>query len=180
MGSEQSKLKENRVLVFDFDRTLTVKHTTGCPISVPIGKKDVWPGDTYEQLIEKLANFKTRGFKLYICSRGVQSEISDWLQENAEELMALIPIENIMGAKTAWDISPLSTRAENKAHWAKLKPKMIQAQLGLSEEEKQNVHFFDDTLDNVTAAGKAGFNAYNVVKPDALMAKLDDLFPSPA
>ena len=135
-----------KIVVFDFDKTLTVVHTGGKPI---IGV-DYFSG--YLPLItEYLRTYRQKGWKVYINTRGIQSAVIRYL--NSVDLSKYI--DGVYGAHNMEEL--------NGSGWAERKVSILHTIRQLHDETPNNIYFFDDTKENILAAKQAGYaNSYVV------------------
>jgi HAD superfamily phosphatase (TIGR01681 family) len=135
-----------KIVVFDFDKTLTVAHTGGNPIK----GVDYFSG--HLPLITKyLKTYRQHGWKIYVNTRGIQSIVISYLRS----VSLFKYINGVYGALTIEELG--------RNDWAKRKVRILHTIRQLHDEVPDNIYFFDDTKENILAAKQAGYaNSYVV------------------
>lgn len=129
----------SKILVLDFDLTITDIHTHG---DINYNKSYWYSIKNLQLLIDVLEKFKSNNWKIYIVSRGIESNIIKYL----EKICILNIFEDIYGAK---NISQLSESTQN---WSKYKTKYLDIIIYKNKIDKNNLYFIDDTIENINMA----------------------------
>jgi hypothetical protein len=154
--SQKSKTSKQYIYIFDFDLTLTTKHSQGTPSTT-----NTYINSTQSEniiyifdLIKKL-NPKN---KIIILSRGIQSLISKYLKNNHTDIFAFL--NEIIGLK---DQDQDKINQGSKQYWAEWKC----AHMNKIKSSNNNceIIFFDDTVENVVVAQMNGFIAESIDEP---------------
>lgn len=133
-----------KVVIFDFDLTLTDTHSGW----VPRPGFEMMDGDAKKRLIGALNTLQGKGVRVYVCTRGVKTLVEDALKENLGE--GIIgengPIIEVYGADNIGHVR------KGSGYWADLKTRMIERIIKKEKVEPEDVYFFDDTKLNRTKA----------------------------
>lgn len=134
----------NKILVLDFDLTLTDIHTCG---NINYNKLYWYSIKNLELLTDTLHKFKLCDWKIYIVSRGIESDIIKYL----EKMGILNIFEDIFGAKN------ISQSSESTQNWSKYKTKYLDIIIYKNKIDKNNLYFIDDTIENINMAKLNGY-----------------------
>lgn len=139
----------NKILVLDFDLTITDIHTKGRIIQ----NKSYWYSkDNLNLLVNCLKKFKNLGWIIYIVSRGIKDDIKQYLTNlNIIELF-----DDILGSNSIKQVR------ENSFTWAKYKTQYLDNIITINNGDKNNLYFIDDTQENITFAKSSGY--YNSIQ----------------
>ena len=155
-------------LVFDFDKTLTKKHSNGHPMKW-VRKNTITEafGRKLQELIIKLGKLKEARYNLFLNSRGSRSELIDFFITTG--LIEFIPENNIFGASdnstspnddtlpvlgiinknepaNSYDEVGIGGRYDTK-NWAKQKLRYLRRIL--KDTNNLPTKFYDDTFENI-------------------------------
>ena len=134
--------------VFDFDLTLTNKHTGGKP-----DINQIYISKEHAIQIEKIfKRLVSDGNFIYINSRGITVLIYKYLKHNHPTILQYI--SGIYGAR---DINEL-----NENNWPEKKTNILKKLYS----PKYKIKFYDDTIENVIFAVNHGFESYHVKSPN--------------
>jgi FMN phosphatase YigB (HAD superfamily) len=179
-----------KVIVFDFDLTLTMEHTGGVPV-----KKNTFRyfNGNEQKLIEMLKFIKSKGLYVEINTRGNKFIITECLNHLAI-LMEIEPIvgeglliESVIGANTSDEIGDpygddkfdtiyekmteigIKSRDESSTVWAYKKKEILDTIQNKYNIDKTGIYFFDDTKVNIDCCKHYGYINSFVINEDALL-----------
>lgn len=148
-----------KILVLDFDLTITDIHTSG---NINENLLYWYTIKNLHQLTDTLLKFKTNDWKIYIVSRGIESDIIKYLKKiNISQIF-----DDVYGAK---NISQLS---ESTLNWSKYKTKYLDIIIYKNKIEKTNLYFIDDTIENVNMAKTNGYSNSILLPKDIGLSSL--------
>lgn len=130
-------LKMSKALVFDFDNTLTLKHTGGA-VGFYLNFRDSLFGDLYEELLQTLTRLHNQGYLLFINSRADQEGLEEFINLHLPGLFI-----KIYGG------------VENADYKAEVLDEIKDT---YCDGFRENVVFFDDDLENINTALEYGYN----------------------
>lgn len=135
----------NKILVIDFDLTLTDIHTQG---HIKQTQLYWYSSENLNQLANCLCKFKNSGWRVYIVSRGIEEDITQYLTK----LNIIGLFDGICGAK---DFAHLG---ENALTWSKYKTEYLNHIISMNGTQKENLYFIDDTEENIIFAKSSGYS----------------------
>jgi FMN phosphatase YigB (HAD superfamily) len=143
---ELNKINEKKILILDFDLTITDIHTNGRINDNMLYWNSL---DNFNLIVKTLIKIKkSNNCKIYIVSRGIESDIKNYLKKlNIIELF-----DNIYGA---YDKIHLS---EPSHLWAKYKVEYITEIKKINNCEFENIFYIDDTQENIEHAISLGYS----------------------
>ena len=141
----------NKILVLDFDLTITDIHTGG---NINDNLLYWYSIKNLNLLIHTLQKFKKYNWKIYIVSRGIETDIIKYL----EKINILYIFDDVYGAK---NISQLS---ESTLNWSKYKTKYLDIIIYKNKIDKNNLYFIDDTIENINIA-KINYYSNSILLP---------------
>lgn len=134
-----------KILALDFDLTLTDIHTQGHIKQTQL----YWYSQTnLNQLSNCLRKFKNSGWKIYIVSRGIENDITQYLTK----LNIIGLFDGIYGAKN------FAHLRETTHTWSKYKTEYLNNIISMNEAKKENLYFIDDTEENIIFAKSSGYS----------------------
>lgn len=140
-----NKIEKKKILILDFDLTITDIHTCG-----RINYDSIYwnSRDNLNLLVSMLKKLKKSNLWLiYIVSRGIESDIKNYLKK----LNILELFDNVLGASD-------QTHLSRPTHiWAKNKVEYINQIKILNNSESSDIFFIDDTIENIREVQKAGY-----------------------
>lgn len=143
------KIIENaEVIFFDFDLTISNKHTGGRP-----KKKAHEINNSWKTVMSKLQNM---GKEIVINTRGMQDQISEVMKTEFPGINI-----TVMGADESIPISN-NKKGINRKKWAEIKTIFIEQYMFNKHStnnhiDKKKVLFFDDTKENIEEARNKGY-----------------------
>lgn len=141
--------KKIDAVFFDFDLTLTPKHTRGLPNEITAQEHLYSYPTEMNFMIEYLSKLRNH-MDIYILSRGVVNNIKSYIRY-IRITDQIIPDENILGAENKDDINPYKNSfGDNEKYWAEQKKILIEKTM--NDKEYSNVIFIDDTKLNTDTA----------------------------
>lgn len=146
----RSTSKSGLYFVFDFDHTLTYRHSGGNVIA------DVdYMGQDYEELSFLLRLLRCFG-DVFILSRSPKRALVNNLQSNHQLLPDILDASRVFGSS-----GPQETSMSGKM-WTEKKVAVLEKMYrAYQPSSKQDIIFFDDEIDNINKAAEAGFTAYH-------------------
>jgi hypothetical protein len=191
-----------KIIVFDFDLTLTMEHTGG----VPDKKHTLMYFDGYEkELMDMLKLIKSKGLNIEVNTRGNKNNITECLN-NLAKLLGEKPIvgeglliESVLGANTDDEMGDpygndkfdkiydemikigVGKGDESSIVWAYKKKEILDEIHKKYGVDKTSIYFFDDTQINIKCCKHYGYTNSFVVEEDALLntiEQINSLFPS--
>ena len=157
-----SLINDIKVVVLDFDKTISDKHTGGYPFD----GEGYLINKLWETIFEKLI---ANGINIVINTRGIQTDVEKVMDTH----FGGFEIE-VYGAT---DENPIQKTGENQddsdKRWAELKTTYIDNYIKEKKIEKNQVLFLDDTHENIQHAFKEGYvySFYHTPKDATLLAK---------
>jgi hypothetical protein len=185
-----------KVIVFDFDLTLTIEHTGGIPI-----KKNVlgYFNGHETKLIEMLRLIKSKGSNIYINTRGNKHAVTECLNHLAT-LMKIesivgegLLIESVLGANTDDEMGDpygndkfdkiydemikigVGKGDESSIVWAYKKKEILDEIQDKYSVNKTKIYFYDDTKVNIECCKYYGYTNSFVVREGALLDTIQQI-----
>lgn len=160
----------NLILVFDFDRTITTYHTGGTPQVHPKNPKSSLNYFGSEQDTLSLRDFLikySKDYNIYINSRGISSMIVEYLK-------AYNFFQYISGVYGAKDLQSVSL---GDVEWTNIKVNINNTiKKSHNIENKEQIIFFDDTINNIIRSKENEFNNSYVVPTQLSLTQKVDYF----
>jgi hypothetical protein len=136
---EQINNYYKKILILDFDLTITDIHTCG---RINNNFLYWYSIENLNMLIKTLSKFKNLNWLIYIVSRGITTDIKNYLTKfNISNIF-----DDIYGAI---DYAHLS---ESTFIWSKYKKIFIDNIMELNKVEKRHIFYIDDTEENISYA----------------------------
>lgn len=135
-----------RILILDFDLTITDVHTYGM-----INHNILYwnSQDNFNLLVSIIQKFKKSNLWLiYIVSRGIESDIKEYLTK----LNIINLFDDIYGAKDQEHLSK-STKT-----WSLIKSSYINMIKNKNNSDNQYIYYIDDTKENILESKKNGYS----------------------
>ncbi len=138
-------INQKKILILDFDLTLTDIHTGGRINSDKLYWNSI---ENFDLVTKKLEKIKKSGYwDIYIVSRGIELDIKNYLSKlNIIELF-----NDVFGAS---DITHLSKPTHI---WAKYKVEYIRKIANINDCKSENIYYIDDTIENIRESQKSGY-----------------------
>ena len=179
-----------KVIVFDFDLTLTYEHTGGEPDIKNTLKYFNYNGKNLIEMLHFLK--KNSGIKVHVNTRGNKIMIADCLNDlgkkldNSQIVGEGLLIESVLGAETSDEISDpygdnkfdevlqemteigIKSSDESSTVWAFKKKEILDEILNKYNIEKNDIYFYDDTKVNINCCRHFGYTNSFLIGSGAL------------
>ena len=136
--------KQNKILVLDFDLTITDIYTEG---KINLDLFYWYEKDNFDILVKTLQKFKSLDWKIYIVSRGIFLDIQEYLNK----LKIYKIFDGVFGANDIFHLS------HGTSKWSEYKTQFINMIVEKNKTHKHNIYFIDDTEENIYFAKSNGF-----------------------
>ncbi len=180
-----------KAFIFDFDWTLTIKHTKGTPLNKKQISKtefrfltinDIFGNQkNINNIINMLKKLKNKGYSIFLNTRGVKKQVKEILKKT----MLLEYIDEIFGAENENDIgNALSYQKvwegkakinDGKTQWSYIKTHFLD-QISKKGFNVNDIYFFDDDEINIEEAKKKYKNSFRITgKIDGTISEVNRL-----
>ena len=148
-------MDNNKIVVLDFDLTISAKHTGGYPERFPAS---ILFDDKQKKLSDALKRLHGLGIKCYINTRARRLSIINKLYEIGIKVGKYEIIDEVYGASSIEEMGDDKNGESIKLYWANKKVLFLNDILSKNpKSSKDNILFFDDTKLNIDKAVENGY-----------------------